>query len=125
MSRNAAREARVRITIGDRSIEATLTDSDAARDFASLLPLTLAMNDLSRREKFAMLPRAISEQGKRTHDYAVGIIGYWPPGPDVAIFYRQDGERIPDPGLIIIGKIKAGMEAFALPGAIKATIERS
>ena len=125
MSRNAARGARVRITIGDRAIEATLADSDAARDFASLLPLTLAMNDLFRREKFATLPRAISEQGKRTHDFAVGIIGYWPPGPDVAIFYRQDGERIPDPGLIIIGKINAGMEAFAVPGAIRATFERS
>lgn len=72
MSGNADSEARVRITIGDRSIEAKLADSDAARDFASLLPLTLAMNDLFRREKFATLPRAISEQGKRTHDYAVG-----------------------------------------------------
>ena len=97
MSGNADSEARVRITIGDRSIEAKLADSDAARDFASLLPLTLSMNDLFRREKFATLPRAISEQGKRTHDYAVGTIGYWPPGPDVAIFYRQDGERIPRP----------------------------
>jgi hypothetical protein len=125
MSRNGASEARLRITIGDRAIEATLADSDAARDFASLLPLTLAMNDLFRREKFATLPRAISEQGKRTHEYAVGTIGYWPPGPDVAIFYRQDGERIPDPGLIVIGRIKAGVEAFAVPGAIRATLERS
>jgi hypothetical protein len=32
--------------------QATLADSDAARDFASLLPLTLALNDLFRREKF-------------------------------------------------------------------------
>jgi hypothetical protein len=102
-----------------------LADSDAARDFASLLPLTFAMNDLFRREKFATLPRAISERGKRTHEYAVGTIGYWPPGPDVAIFYRQDGERIPDPGLIVIGRIKAGVEAFAVPAAIRATIERS
>ena len=102
----------MRITIGEKSIEATLDDSDAARDFASLLPLTLSMNDLFRREKFAALPRAISEQGKRTHDYAVGTIGYWAPGPDVAIFYRHDGERIPAPGLIIIGKIKAGVEAL-------------
>ena len=94
-------------------------------DFASLLPITLPMNDLFRREKFAHLPRAISEQGKRTHDYAVGTIGYWPPGPDVAIFYRQDGERIPDPGLIVLGKIKAGVEALNMPGAIRATIELS
>ena len=95
-----------------------MVDSDAARDFASLLPLALAMNDLFRREKFATLPRAISEQGKRT---------LWGPGrPDrVAIFYRQDGERIPDPTLIVVGKIKSGVEAFAVPGAIKATIERS
>jgi hypothetical protein len=125
MSRNETSEARLRIAIGNRSIQAMLADSDAARDFASLLPLTFAMNDLFRREKFATLPRAISERGKRTHEYAVGTIGYWPPGPDVAIFYRQDGERIPDPGLIVIGRIKAGVEAFAVPGAIRATIERS
>jgi hypothetical protein len=122
---NKIAASRLRITIGDKTIEATLADSDAARDFASLLPLTLAMNDLFRREKFATLPRAISEQGMRTHDYAVGTIGYWPPGPDVAIFYRQDGERIPDPGLIVLGKIKTGVEALAVLGAIRATMERA
>lgn len=122
MSRQVTSATRVRITIGDRSIDATLADSEAARDFASLLPLTLDMHDLFRREKFASLPRAISEQGKRTHDYAVGTIGYWPPGPDVAIFYRQDGERIPDPGLIVLGKVKAGVEALGAPGAMRATI---
>lgn len=122
MSRQVTSATRVRITIGDRSIDATLADSEAARDFASLLPLTLDMHDLFRREKFASLPRAISEQGKRTHHYAVGTIGYWPPGPDVAIFYRQDGERIPDPGLIVLGKVKAGVEALGAPGAMRATI---
>jgi hypothetical protein len=112
----------VRITVGDRSIVATLANSEAARDFASLLPLTLAMNDLFRREKFAPLPRAISQQGTRTRDYAVGTIGYWAPGPDVAIFYRQDGERIPDPGLIVLGKVTAGIEALNVRGPIEATI---
>jgi hypothetical protein len=41
----------------------------------------------------------------------------------VAIFYRQDGERIPDPGLIVLGKITAGIEALSVRGAIEATIE--
>src|SRR5436190_9719090 len=118
MSRKIALATRVRITVGGKSVVATLANSEAARDFASLLPLTLAMNDLFRREKFAPLPRAISEQGKRTNDYAIGTIGYWPPGPDVAIFYRQDGESIPAAGLIVLGKIKAGIEAFAVPGVI-------
>jgi hypothetical protein len=49
MSNSAASDIRVRITIDDKSIDAVLADSDAARDFASLLPLTLAMNDLFRR----------------------------------------------------------------------------
>ena len=71
-TRKTASEARLRITIGGRAIKATLANSDAAQHFASLLPLTLTMNDLFRREKFATLPRAISEQGKRTRDYAVG-----------------------------------------------------
>jgi hypothetical protein len=123
MTGQVASALRVRITVGGKSLVATLADSDAARDFASLLPLTLAMNDLFRREKFAPLPRAISEQGKRTNEYAVGTIGYWPPGPDLAIFYRQDGERIPDPGLIILGRAKAGIETLDVPGAIEATIE--
>ena len=124
-TRKTASEARLRITIGGRAIKATLANSDAAQHFASLLPLTLTMNDLFRREKFATLPRAISEQGKRTRDYAVGTIGYWPPGPDVAIFYRQDRESIPAPGLIVLGRIKAGVEAFAVPGVVRVTIERS
>ena len=123
MTGQVASRTRVRITVAGKSIVATLADSEAARDFASLLPLTLAMNDLFRREKFAPLPRAISERGKRTNDYAVGTIGYWPPGPDVAIFYRQDGERIPDPGLIVLGRVKSGIEALDVPGAIRATIE--
>jgi hypothetical protein len=123
MSRNIALGTRIRITVGGKSILATLASSEAARDFASLLPLRLVMNDLFRREKFSPLPRALSEQGARTHDYAVGTIGYWPPGPDVAIFYRQDGERIPDPGLIVLGKVKAGIEALNVRGPIEATIE--
>jgi hypothetical protein len=123
MSRQITTATRVRITVAGKSIVATLASSEAARDFASLLPLTLVMNDLFRREKFAPLPRASSEQGKRTHDFSVGTIGYWPGGPDVAIFYRHDGERIPDPGLIVLGKAKAGIEALDVPGAIRAIIE--
>ena len=58
MTGQIASATRVRITVAGKSIVATLADSEAARDFASLLPLTLAMNDLFRREKFAPLPRA-------------------------------------------------------------------
>ena len=113
----------LRLKITDRTLTATLIDSEAARDFVSLLPLTLTMNDLFRREKFGHLPRAISTGGKRTHAYAVGDLAYWAPGPDVAVYYRDDGEEIPNPGIIVIGRIDSGVEALDVPGSIRMTIE--
>lgn len=114
---------KIRLTINDKTVTARLIDSPTARDFVSLLPVTLTMSDLFRREKFGRLPRAISEGGKRTHTYALGDIAYWSPGPDLAIYYRYDGERIPDPGVIIIGKIGAAVETLHMPSAVTVTIE--
>ncbi len=116
---------KIRLNVADKVITATLIDSETTRDFISLLPLTLTMNDLFRREKFAHLPRAISKEGKRTHTYEVGDVAYWSPGPDVAIFYRHDGQEIPEPGIIVIGKIESGVEALNVPGSIRATVELS
>ena len=114
---------KIRLNVADKVITATLIDSETTRDFISLLPLTLTMNDLFRREKFAHLPRAISSDGKRTHTYEVGDVAYWPPGPDLAIFYRHDGQEIPDPGIIAIGKIESGVEVLNVPGSVKVTVE--
>ena len=114
---------KIRLKVEDKVMTATLIDSKTTRAFVSLLPLTLTMNDLFRREKFAHLPRPISEEGKRTHTYEVGQVVYWSPGPDVAIFYRNDGEKIPNPGIIVIGKIDSGVAALDVAGSVKVTIE--
>jgi hypothetical protein len=119
----AKRSHRLRLKVPGRTITGTLIDSETARDFVSLLPLTLTMNDLFRREKFGHLPRAISSGGKRTHTYAVGDIAYWSPGADVAVYYREDGEEIPNLGIIVIGRIDSGVEALDVPGSIRMTIE--
>ena len=114
---------KIQIKVKDAVLRATLLDSEAARDFASLLPLSLPMNDLFRREKYGELPRAISEGGKRTHTYEVGDIAYWRPGPDAAIYYRNDGQRIPEPGIVVLGRIESGVEALDRPGSMNVTIE--
>ena len=114
---------KIRLKVENKVMTATLIESKTSRDFISLLPLTLTMNDLFHREKFAHLPRAISEEGKRTHSYEVGQMVYWSPGPDVAIFYRNDGEKIPNPGIIVIGKIDSGVAALNVAGSVKVTIE--
>jgi len=100
-------------------------DNETARDFLSLLPLNLSMKDLFGREKFGPLPRALSEGGPRTNSYQVGDIAYWSPDRDVAIYYRQDGDSIPSPGIIPMARIDSGGEAFNLPGSVKVRIERA
>jgi hypothetical protein len=113
---------KITLKIGGKAVTATLTDSKTAHEFVSLLPLTVTMSDLFGREKFAHLPRAISTDGKRTHTYEVGDIAYWSPGPDVAVYYRHDDEEIPRPGIIVIGKLDSGVEAFNVPGSLEVKI---
>jgi hypothetical protein len=113
---------KITLKIGDKALIATLIDSKTAHDFLSLLPLTVTMNDLFGREKFAHLPRAISTDRKRTHKYELGDIAYWSPGPDVAVYYRHDDEKIPNPGIIVIGKLDSGVEAFNVPGSVEVKI---
>ena len=120
-----ANAMKIILKTADKEITATLIDSETTRDFVSLLPLKLTMNDLFGREKFGHLPRAISEGGKRTRTYEVGDVIYWSPGPDVAMFYRHDGQSIPSPGIIVMGKIDSGLEVLSVPGSVKVLIERA
>ena len=114
---------KIRLKVGDRVLTGQLLKNETARDFASLLPLTLRMNDLFRREKYGHLPRALSAGGERRYSYEVGQLVYWSPGPDVAIFYRHDGQAIPDPGIIVIGSVDSGVEALQVPGAVSVKFE--
>jgi hypothetical protein len=45
---------KIRITIGEKVVTASLADIDAARDFVSLLPLTLTLEDYAKTEKTAI-----------------------------------------------------------------------
>jgi hypothetical protein len=122
-SPNRANRMKIRLKVEGKELTVTLIDRKTSRDFISLLPLTLTMNDLFGREKFAPLPRALSEEGRRTHTYEVGQVAYWSANRDVAIYYRQDGPEIPDPGLIVMGRIDSGVGALNVPGSVKVTVE--
>jgi hypothetical protein len=106
---------RIRLVVDGRAATATLNETPTARDFASLLPLTLEMHDLFGREKPGQLPRPLTAgQGQAT--YQVGDVGYWPPSHDVAVFYADDGRRIPSPGIVIIGRVDTGLDLIADAG---------
>ncbi len=42
----------------------------------------------------------------------------------MAVFYRHDGQKVPAPGIIVLGKIDSGVEAFSAPGSLRVTLER-
>ncbi|MEC5319272.1 cyclophilin-like fold protein [Brenneria populi subsp. brevivirga] len=60
-----AEKSRVWMTIGERRFTITLLESDAARAFAAMLPLTIDMTDLNSNEKHADLPRALPTNAGR------------------------------------------------------------
>ena len=119
----AADGQRIRIRIGDRAVTATLYDSAAARDFIAMLPLSLHMNDLLRREKIARLPAPLSDQPRGLPTYQAGDLGYWRPDGNFVIYYLNDGTRLPSPGIVPLGKIDAGFEIFNVPGEVDVTVE--
>lgn len=114
---------KLNIKIGEKVLTASLADNATARDFVSLLPLNLPMKDLFGREKYADLPKSLSEKGLRENRYEVGDIAYWSPNHQLAVYYLQDGESIPSPGIIPIATIDAGAEAFSVPGSVNVIIE--
>ena len=116
------RTMKIEIRIGGKILTATVAENATARGFVALLPLSLTMNDLFGREKYGDLPKALSEEGPGKNRFDVGDIAYWSPNQQFAVFYRQDGQTIPSPGVIPIARLDSGVEAFNVPGSVKVTV---
>ncbi|MGH3026277.1 MAG: cyclophilin-like fold protein, partial [Gaiellaceae bacterium] len=52
---------KIRLTVNGQHATATLADNSTARDFASVLPVTVQMRDLFDREKPGPLTRALDD----------------------------------------------------------------
>ena len=115
---------KIRLFIGDSVHMATLLDTPVARDFASQLPLTLALKDYESTEKIADLPRKLNIEGApKGHDPSPGDIAYYAPWGNLAIFYRDFGYS---PGLVPLGRIDAATTtALAAKGSVQVTLERA
>jgi len=113
---------KIRLTLNGKTMTATLIDNATARDFLSLLPMTLTLDDYAETEKISYLSRKLSTAGAPAgSDPSVGDITYYAPWGSLAIFYRDFGYSR---GLVQLGRIDSGIEALNLPGPLKATIER-
>ena len=112
---------KIRLDVGGTSLTATLDDTEAARDFASLLPLTLTLEDHASTEKISDLPRKLSTPGAPAGVAAsAGDISYYAPWGNLAVFYRDFAYS---PGLVKLGRIDSAIELLRRPGPRTAIIE--
>jgi hypothetical protein len=102
-------------------ITATLDDNASSRDFASLLPLALTLDDYNGTEKISDLPKKLSTRGAPEGvDPAAGDIAYYAPWGNLAIFYKDFGYSR---GLVKLGTIESSAKAFERSGRLRVTIE--
>ncbi|MNS77889.1 hypothetical protein D3C72_1114810 [compost metagenome] len=112
---------KIRMTMAGKVITASLEESDSARDFFAMLPLTLPFEDYAETEKIAYLPGKLTTQGApKGIDPNVGDICYYAPWGNLAIYYRDFGYSS---GLIRLGRITSGLDALTAQPSGTLTIE--
>lgn len=112
---------KLKLTIGEKAATAILYDNPTSKDFASMLPLTLKLEDYNNTEKISTLSKKLSTQNAPAgFDPSVGDITYYAPWGNIALFYKDFGYS---GGLISLGKITSGIEAFEVGNSVTITIE--
>lgn len=114
---------KVRFLFDRHTVDATLYDNPSARDFASMLPLDLKIEDYSTNEKIAYLPRKLTEEGSGPFgNEQPGDVCYYAPWGDVILFYAAYRYSS---GLIRLGRVDGGIEPMLTRGTFPLRIERS
>lgn len=114
----------VKITVGNRTITATMENNAAAQDFLSRLPLEVTLNDYNNiTEKIFYPSPALTTAGvPRGCAPVPGDITIYVPWNNVAIFCKS-GSQSND--LIKIGRIDGdGINALNVPGNVAVKFER-
>jgi hypothetical protein len=79
---------KIRPKFHDQDFTATLHDNASSREFASMLPLDLAIADFSNNEKIAYLPRKLTSLMRGpVADAGSGDLCYYVPWDNLAFFY--------------------------------------
>ncbi|MFP8965008.1 cyclophilin-like fold protein [Pokkaliibacter sp. CJK22405] len=111
----------VLMTAQDNTYRITMADSEAARSFIALLPMTLKLSDYHGIEKVADLPKRLD-----TSDAPAGIkpevgdVTYYSPWGNLAIFTKGFGYAS---GLVLLGRIEGGAAAVRTLGNQEVRLE--
>jgi len=116
----AMAQERILISSDWGKITAELVDNEATRSLVKMLPLSIEMRDHLRQEKTGNLPSVLPAV-ERQLDFSNGTLGLW--SSNHFVIYYRDG-RVPQPGIIILGKVTGDVSIFDRPGPVTVRIER-
>ena len=117
---SAMAQERVLISSDWGRVTAELVDNDATRALVRMLPLTIEMSDHLRQEKTGNLPSPLPAI-ERQLDFSTGTLGLWSSNHFV-IYYRAG--RVPQPGIILLGRVTGDVSIFDRPGPVTVRVER-
>lgn len=113
---------RVKLTINGQTAVIAMLNNDAAKDFISMLPMSVTFEDYNNIEKIAMPLRRLNLGNAPTSsDPDVGSFAYYEPCGNLSVFYRDFRESN---RLIPLGTFEYGVENLEhLEGPVTMTLE--
>lgn len=117
---SAMAQERIIISSEWGKVSAELVDNQATRSLVRMLPLTIDMRDHLRQEKTGALPSSLPEV-ERQNGFSAGTLGLW--NTNRFVIYYRDG-RVPEPGIILLGKVTGDVSIFDKVGPVVVRVER-
>jgi hypothetical protein len=113
----------VRFSVGSASVDVVIgEDNPATRDFLSMLPLTLTLEEFNGREKIAYLPRELNHDGSPGSDPEDGDLIYYTPWGNLGFYYNASGIGYSDQ-TIHLGTYEATREELDVFDGQEVTVE--
>ena len=116
----AMAQERIMISSDWGKVTAELVDNNATRSLLQMLPLTIEMRDHLRQEKTGNLPSSLPAVDRQL-DFSTGTLGLW--SSNHFVIYYRDGS-VPQPGIILLGRVTDDVSIFDWPGPIFVRVER-
>jgi hypothetical protein len=116
----AMAQERILISSEWGKVTGELVDNIATQSLVRMLPLTIEMRDHLRQEKTGNLPSPLPAV-ERQLDFSTGTLGLW--SSNHFVIYYSDG-RVPQPGIILLGRVTEDISIFDQPGPVTVRVER-
>lgn len=114
----------VRFSSSGTSVDVKIThENPTARDFLSMLPLTMPVREFAGREKIGDLPRELEIEGSKGSEPVDGDLIYFKPWGNVGFYYNTAGIGYSDQ-TIHLGTYDATVDQLKLLEGTDITVAR-